>query len=348
MKYGTRASSGGSRASARDHRPRGRRRRKKWLRRVRTSIVCWVSSIGTVDMPELLNDPKRPSTLEGRGHHRLHPHPAGPAKWTKVDARQNARNDKAYDAEFVKARTTSPRPPTWTRRRSCTTARGDVVPAPENLDAWLTDDLIPCAAHPPSACAMSTVASPARQDQAVLAHAMMSIPAQGLRDRLGLLGTSKRGSGTTTPSARARTPSARKLGVTKNDAGGVLGGITSGADIYFRVAIKPVSTIGRAQPPSATTAGRAGGQGRHDPCVLPRVVPLVEAMSALAIADAALIQLGREGSMQDSRQKKRKLQWPTIPQLYVKGEFVGGCDIITDSRASPASWTELLAEFKEA
>ena len=90
----------------------------------------------------------------------------------------------------------------------------------------------------------------------------------------------------------------------------MLGGITSGADIYFRVAIKPVSTIGRPQP----TVGYDGkdtvleAKGRHDPCVLPRAVPLVESMAALAIADAAMIQLGREGSKQDEPvQKKRKL-----------------------------------------
>jgi len=71
-----------------------------------------------------------------------------------------------------------------------------------------------------------------------------------------------------------------------------------------------VSTIGRAQP----TVGYNGketvleAKGRHDPCVLPRVVPLVESMAALAIADAAMIQLARDGSKQEEpAQKKRKL-----------------------------------------
>ncbi|RLN38292.1 hypothetical protein BBJ28_00019269, partial [Nothophytophthora sp. Chile5] len=149
--------------------------------------------------------------------------------------------------------------------------------------------------------------------QAVLAHAMLSIPAtKGFEIGSGFSGTSKRGSEHNDPFCAGTDASQpAKLGVTKNDAGGVLGGITSGADIYFRVAIKPVSTIGRPQP----TVGYDGketvlsAKGRHDPCVLPRAVPLVEAMAALAIADAAMIQLAREGSMQGEEplQKKRKL-----------------------------------------
>jgi chorismate synthase len=84
-----------------------------------------------------------------------------------------------------------------------------------------------------------------------------------------------------------------------NNAGGTLGGITSGQDIVFRVAIKPVSTIGRAQK-TATFDGKAvtlEAKGRHDPFVLPRAVPIVEAMAALVLADLALIQLARAGSM---------------------------------------------------
>jgi chorismate synthase len=80
-----------------------------------------------------------------------------------------------------------------------------------------------------------------------------------------------------------------------NHAGGTLGGISTGADIEFRVAIKPVSTIGRPQ----LTAGYDGkeavleARGRHDPCVLPRAGPLVEGMTALVLADLALIQRTR-------------------------------------------------------
>ena len=67
----------------------------------------------------------------------------------------------------------------------------------------------------------------------------------------------------------------------------------------FRVVIKPVSTIGRAQETS-TFDGKAvtlEAKGRHDPFVLPRAVPIVEAMAALVLADLALQQLARAGSM---------------------------------------------------
>lgn len=75
-----------------------------------------------------------------------------------------------------------------------------------------------------------------------------------------------------------------------NFSGGVQGGISNGMDIYFRVAFKPVATIMREQP----TIGADGqpvtikGKGRHDPCVVPRAVPIVEAMTALVLADHLL------------------------------------------------------------
>lgn len=74
-----------------------------------------------------------------------------------------------------------------------------------------------------------------------------------------------------------------------------MGGISSGMNIVFRVAVKPVSTIGRDQQ-TATFDGEdtvLRAKGRHDPCVLPRTPPLVEAMSSLVLADAVLIQKAR-------------------------------------------------------
>ncbi|WP_311329317.1 chorismate synthase [Capnocytophaga gingivalis] len=76
-----------------------------------------------------------------------------------------------------------------------------------------------------------------------------------------------------------------------NYSGGIQGGISNGMDIYFRVAFKPVATLMQEQE----TINRAGevvqfqGKGRHDPCVVPRAVPIVEAMSALVLADYLLI-----------------------------------------------------------
>ncbi|MAZ29653.1 MAG: chorismate synthase [Cytophagaceae bacterium] len=76
-----------------------------------------------------------------------------------------------------------------------------------------------------------------------------------------------------------------------NLSGGVQGGISNGMDIYFRVAFKPVATIMQNQP----TIDKEGnttemmGKGRHDPCVVPRAVPIVEAMAALVLADNVLL-----------------------------------------------------------
>lgn len=72
-----------------------------------------------------------------------------------------------------------------------------------------------------------------------------------------------------------------------NYSGGIQGGISNGMDIHFRVAFKPVATLLRDQP-SVNTAGEpvvVKGKGRHDPCVVPRAVPIVEAMAALVVAD---------------------------------------------------------------
>ncbi|MAJ52234.1 MAG: chorismate synthase [Flammeovirgaceae bacterium] len=76
-----------------------------------------------------------------------------------------------------------------------------------------------------------------------------------------------------------------------NKSGGIQGGISNGEDIYFNVAFKPVATIMQDQE-SVDKGGNTAtvsGKGRHDPCVVPRAVPIVEAMSALVIADFYLI-----------------------------------------------------------
>ena len=75
-----------------------------------------------------------------------------------------------------------------------------------------------------------------------------------------------------------------------NYAGGILGGISNGMDITFKVAFKPVATIMHNQQ-TINAAGEASeikGKGRHDPCVVPRAVVIVEAMAALVLADQFL------------------------------------------------------------
>lgn len=82
-----------------------------------------------------------------------------------------------------------------------------------------------------------------------------------------------------------------KTHTTTNLSGGIQGGISNGEDIYFNVAFKPVATLMQDQE-SVDKHGNVvtvEGKGRHDPCVVPRAVPIVEAMSALVIADAYLM-----------------------------------------------------------
>ena len=84
---------------------------------------------------------------------------------------------------------------------------------------------------------------------------------------------------------------AGQVRTTTNHSGGIQGGISNGEDIYFRVAFKPVATIMQDQE-SVNEAGESvtvSGKGRHDPCVVPRAVPIVEAMAALVIADFYLL-----------------------------------------------------------
>ena len=120
-----------------------------------------------------------------------------------------------------------------------------------------------------------------------LALAMMSIPAShGFEIGSGFAATRMRGSEHNDVFVKKEG----RLGTTTNRSGGIQGGISNGEPIVFRVAFKPPATIGRPQS-TADWDGKAtvlAPKGRHDPCVLPRAVPIVEAMAALVLADAAL------------------------------------------------------------
>ncbi|MGE9270976.1 MAG: chorismate synthase, partial [Verrucomicrobiales bacterium] len=83
-----------------------------------------------------------------------------------------------------------------------------------------------------------------------------------------------------------------------NRSGGIQGGISNGEDIVFRVAFKPTATIMKNQE-TVTTDGEdteLKGRGRHDACVLPRAVPMVDAMATLVICDHLLRQRGQCGA----------------------------------------------------
>lgn len=125
--------------------------------------------------------------------------------------------------------------------------------------------------------------------QAALAQAMMSLPAsKGFEYGDGFTAAQCRGSQLEDPFQMQGAT----IQSTYNRAGGILGGISTGEDIYFKVAFKPVST--RLQPRDGITATGETVQlpvkGRHDPCVVPRAVPIVEAMTAIVLADHYLRQ----------------------------------------------------------
>jgi chorismate synthase len=130
--------------------------------------------------------------------------------------------------------------------------------------------------------------------EADLAKAMLSLPAsKGFEIGSGFAGTRLTGSQHNDPFFNA----AGKVRTRTNRSGGVQGGISNGEDIVLRVAFKPTATILREQE----TVDEDGNdttikaRGRHDPCVLPRAVPMVEAMIALVLADHALRQRGQCG-----------------------------------------------------
>lgn len=128
--------------------------------------------------------------------------------------------------------------------------------------------------------------------EAKLAHAMLSLPAtKGFEIGSGFAGTHLRGSTHNDPFVKKGD----RLGTTTNYSGGIQGGISNGEPIVFRIAIKPVATIGLAQKTVNLdgTPVTLEAKGRHDPCVLPRAVPIIEAMTALVLADAAMQQAYR-------------------------------------------------------
>ncbi len=122
-----------------------------------------------------------------------------------------------------------------------------------------------------------------------LGQAMLSIPAtKGFEIGSGFDAILMTGSQHNDPLLKK----GRKVVTKSNNAGGVVGGISNGMDIVFRVAFKPTATIFKSQK-TLTKGGKATKlkmSGRHDPCVLPRAVPIVEAMAALVLTDEHLIQ----------------------------------------------------------
>jgi len=125
--------------------------------------------------------------------------------------------------------------------------------------------------------------------EAKLAQAMMSLPAtKAFEIGSGFSGTRLNGSAHNDPFVKK----GNHLGTSTNYSGGIQGGISNGEPIVFRIAFKPPATISRAQP-TVNFAGESvvlEAKGRHDPCVVPRAIPIVETMAAIILLDAGMQQ----------------------------------------------------------
>jgi chorismate synthase len=247
IKYGIRASSGGGRSSARETigRVAAGAIAEKWLKLNHgIEIVAWVSSVGTIDAPEL--DIKTISRSSVDATIMRCPDPASAERM--IDAVKAARD--AGDS-----------------------LGGIVTCVCRNVPAGLGEPVFD-------------------KLEAKLAHAMLSLPAtKGFEIGSGFAGVRMPGSAHNDPFIQKGD----RLGTVTNYSGGVQGGISNGEPIIFRVAFKPPATIGKAQR-TATFDGEETvleAKGRHDPCVVNRAVPIVEAMAALVLIDAALIQRSR-------------------------------------------------------
>jgi chorismate synthase len=247
-KYGTAASSGGGRASARETAARvaAGALAEKWLQTsYGTRVTAWVSSIAEIDIPDLS---------------------ATPPSREQIDQ---------------------------------TDVRCPVPEAAEEMTKWIQQcrsdgdscgGIITCVVTDVPAGWGEPVFDKA---EAVLSQAMMSLPAtKGIEFGSGFHGTRLRGS----DHNDVFVAHGHELSTATNRSGGIQGGITNGENIVFRVAFKPPATIASIQK-TADYQGKTvdfRGTGRHDPCVLPRAVPIVETMAALVLADLALRQAARQ------------------------------------------------------
>jgi len=243
-KYGSVATSGGGRSSARETvgRVAAGAIAEKLLRLAHEiDIVAWVSSVGSIDSP--LPDPLNVSRRDVDKHPVRCPHIETAEEMASAIAGARDTQDSVGGIVSCVCRDV---PPGW----------GEPV----------FDKL-----------------------EAMLGHAMLSIPAaKGFDVGSGFEGCRVPGS----EHNDRFVMKGDRLGTLTNNSGGIQGGISNGEPILFRVAFKPAATIGLPQE-TADFEGREAvleAKGRHDPCVVPRAVPIVESMAALVLADAMLLQ----------------------------------------------------------
>ena len=323
-KYGVKASSGGGRSSARETiaRVAAGAIADKYLRLAYgVEIVAFVASVGPVHLFP-------PATAAAAEEHQPQPPAANPAFQALV-----ASVDRAPVDRFLPVR--CPDADAARRMEACIAAHrdrsdsigGTVVCVVRNLPSALGE---PCF----------------DKLEAMLAHAMLSIPAtKGFEIGSGFAGCEVPGSlhndafvaappsPSSSPPGPEQPPAGddasikrtllaprARLTTRTNFSGGIQGGISNGMPVYYRVAFKPPATIGQAQTTAAydgLSEGVLAAKGRHDPCVVPRAVPIVEAMAALVVMDAVLAQ--------QSRVVSRHLLPKAVPKMPVT-KSAGGAE----------------------
>ena len=250
MKYGTRASSGGGRSSAREtigNVASGAVAEKILKEKYGVEIVAWVESVGPIKAGTIDRD-----TIT-RG---------------QVDTHITRCPDSAVQSEM----------------------EGLVAKLKEAGDS--VGGVVSCVIrNTPIGIGEPTY----EKLEAKLAQSMLAIPAtKGFEIGSGFAGTELQGSVHNDPF----TLKGDKLGTSTNNSGGIQGGISNGEPIYFRIAFKPPATISLPQETVDFEGNKTTleAKGRHDPCVVPRAVPIVEAMAALVILDMVMRQEARKAT----------------------------------------------------
>ncbi|KAJ1955920.1 bifunctional chorismate synthase/riboflavin reductase [NAD(P)H] aro2 [Linderina pennispora] len=268
QKYGVKASSGGGRSSARETigRVAAGAVAEKYLKEAYgVEIVAFVSSVGAVEMGLMKEEQSKASGSQKMRELM--------ATITRDDVDKNAVRCPDEDASRE--------------------MQDIIVACTEEKDS--TGGTVTCVIRN----CPSGLGEPCFDKlEATLAHAMLSIPAtKGFEVGSGFRGTQLYGH---EHNDAFESDGKGGLRTKTNHSGGIQGGISNGEHIYFRVAFKPPATISQDQETSTYdgSEGVLAARGRHDPCVVPRAVPIVEAMAALAIMDAVLQQNGRTATRQ--------------------------------------------------
>ncbi|KAJ8497186.1 hypothetical protein ONZ51_g641 [Trametes cubensis] len=277
-KYGVKASSGGGRSSARETigRVAAGAIAEKYLKLAYgIEIVAFVSSVGKIDMPSAVSPP------------------------SQVPDDDDDTVEDALSPEFVELLKTVTREQVDAQPTRCPHAETSERMIKRILRAKEANDSIGGTVTCVIRGAPAGLGEPVFDKlEATLAHAMLSIPATKAFE----IGSGFRG--TRVPGSRHNDAFVRReggggLATRTNWSGGVQGGISNGEDIYFRVGFKSPATITQPQETAQYdgTPGTLAARGRHDPCVVPRAVPIVEAMAALVIMDQVLIQNARRAAV---------------------------------------------------